>query len=155
MHPPNPFLTRTYAARPVISFLRCFVLMHTLAQDAEGRDAAAAAAPQAADGRNEVRVIALQANTGLIISIITANRSKAVWDADADADEWRPERWLKPLPERCAGAPAGRVCFYVRCPWRFALVLWERMFRLTVFLAGQDGVPWRRTVVHVSPGSLI
>lgn len=108
---------------------------------------------RAADGRSEVREAALQANTGLIISTFTANRSKAVWDADAD--EWRPERWLKPLPERCAGAPAGRVCFYVRCPWRFALVLWERMFRLTVFLAGQDGVPWRRTVVHVSPGSLI
>ncbi|KAH8119663.1 cytochrome P450 [Phellopilus nigrolimitatus] len=51
----------------------------------------------AADGRPEVREIPLKNNTGIVISIIGANRSKRIWGEDAG--EWKPERWLKPLPE--------------------------------------------------------
>ena len=36
-------------------------------------------------------------DTSVGIGILSANRSKAIWGEDAD--EWKPERWLKPLPE--------------------------------------------------------
>ncbi|EMD39638.1 hypothetical protein CERSUDRAFT_111948 [Gelatoporia subvermispora B] len=42
--------------------------------------------------------IALPANTNVIISILAANHNKEVWGADAD--EWRPARWLTPTGER-------------------------------------------------------
>lgn len=34
----------------------------------------------------------MPAGTNVLISILGANRNKDVWGADAD--EWRPERWL-------------------------------------------------------------
>lgn len=36
--------------------------------------------------------IYLKNNTRITISIISANRSKAIWGEDAE--EWKPERWL-------------------------------------------------------------
>ncbi|KAL1739164.1 cytochrome P450, partial [Schizophyllum fasciatum] len=48
------------------------------------------------DGRamNDVFV---PCGTPILLSIINANRSKEMWGADAG--EWRPARWLSPLPE--------------------------------------------------------
>lgn len=45
-----------------------------------------------ADGKSEIREIPIKKNTNVIVSILNANRSKAVWGEDAE--EWRPERWL-------------------------------------------------------------
>ncbi|PCH34772.1 cytochrome P450 [Wolfiporia cocos MD-104 SS10] len=55
------------------------------------------------DGKlmNEVPV---PAGTGIIIGILACNRNPELWGADAL--EWRPERWLVPLPESVA---KGRV----------------------------------------------
>ena len=36
-------------------------------------------------------------DTTVVIGILALNRSKAIWGEDAE--EWKPERWLKPLPE--------------------------------------------------------
>ena len=36
-------------------------------------------------------------NTTIIVGIRGANMNKAVWGPDAS--EWKPERWLNPLPE--------------------------------------------------------
>lgn len=47
---------------------------------------------KAADGKSEIREILIKKNTNVIVSILYANRSKAVWGEDAE--EWRPERWL-------------------------------------------------------------
>lgn len=44
------------------------------------------------DGKSEIREIPIKKNTNVIISILNANRSKAVWGEDAE--EWKPERWL-------------------------------------------------------------
>nr|BED42986.1 cytochrome P450 monooxygenase [Trametes versicolor] len=43
--------------------------------------------------------------TDIFISILACNRSKALWGTDAE--EWKPERWLAPLPEaiESAGIP--------------------------------------------------
>ncbi|KAH8119691.1 cytochrome P450 [Phellopilus nigrolimitatus] len=56
----------------------------------------------AADGRPGIREIPLKNNTGIVVSIIGANRSKRIWGEDAG--EWKPERWLKPLPESVSKA---------------------------------------------------
>ncbi|KAL1678913.1 cytochrome P450 [Schizophyllum commune] len=53
------------------------------------------------DGR-ELMEIYVPAGTPIIISIINANRSKDMWGADAL--EWKPERWLAPLPQSVADA---------------------------------------------------
>lgn len=36
-------------------------------------------------------------NTDIILSVMNSNRNKALWGEDAD--EWKPERWLSPLPD--------------------------------------------------------
>ncbi|KAI5895540.1 cytochrome P450 [Schizophyllum commune H4-8] len=53
------------------------------------------------DGR-ELTEVYVPAGTPIIISIINANRSKDMWGADAL--EWKPERWLAPLPQSVADA---------------------------------------------------
>ena len=40
--------------------------------------------------------IAVPADTTIIVGIMACNRSRAIWGDDAD--EWKPERWLSPLP---------------------------------------------------------
>ncbi|KAI5121363.1 hypothetical protein M0805_000671 [Coniferiporia weirii] len=52
---------------------------------------------KSADGKSEIKEIPLKKNTNVIISVIGTNRNKAIWGEDAG--EWKPERWLKPLPE--------------------------------------------------------
>lgn len=54
------------------------------------------------DGKTEIAQILVPKNTDVIISILGANLSKAIWGEDAE--EWKPERWLKPLPESVAAA---------------------------------------------------
>ena len=46
---------------------------------------------------SDITEIPVKENTDVIVSIIGANRSKKVWGDDAE--EWKPERWLGPLPQ--------------------------------------------------------
>jgi cytochrome P450 len=39
----------------------------------------------------------MKRGTHVYVSILNANRSTRIWGPDAD--EWKPERWLIPLPE--------------------------------------------------------
>ena len=41
------------------------------------------------------------------------NRSKAIWGEDAE--EWKPERWLSPLPESVAEAKVPRIYSNLQC----------------------------------------
>ena len=41
--------------------------------------------------------IVIPRGTNILIGIMACNRNKAIWGDDAS--EWKPERWLKPLPE--------------------------------------------------------
>uniref|UniRef100_A0A0W0FPV3 Cytochrome p450 n=1 Tax=Moniliophthora roreri TaxID=221103 RepID=A0A0W0FPV3_MONRR len=43
-----------------------------------------------------VTEVALPKNKQLFISILNSNRNSAIWGEDAL--EWKPERWLEPLP---------------------------------------------------------
>ncbi|KAA1468089.1 cytochrome P450 [Dentipellis sp. KUC8613] len=58
--------------------------------------------PIAATDGSKMSEIPIAENTGIIISIIGVNRSIAIWGADAA--EWKPERWLSPLPQSVADA---------------------------------------------------
>lgn len=57
---------------------------------------------KSADGKSEISEIPIKNNTNIIISIIGANREKRVWGEDAD--QWKPDRWLNPLPESVSKA---------------------------------------------------
>ncbi|THH09099.1 hypothetical protein EW145_g2244 [Phellinidium pouzarii] len=80
---------------------------------------------KSADGKSEIKEISLKKNTNVIISIIGANRSKLIWGEDAE--EWKPERWLEPLPESVSKA---------HLPGVYASI------------APKDDVPWWRKSMH-------
>ncbi|KAJ7773085.1 cytochrome P450-like protein [Mycena metata] len=54
-----------------------------------------------ADG-STVTEIPIPAETGIMVSIVAANRNPSVWGPDVL--EWKPERWLSPLPKSVADA---------------------------------------------------
>ncbi|KAJ7127137.1 cytochrome P450 [Mycena epipterygia] len=41
--------------------------------------------------------ILIPANTDIVVSILASNRNEAIWGADCL--DWKPERWLSPLPK--------------------------------------------------------
>jgi hypothetical protein len=53
------------------------------------------------DGR-EMHEIVVPKDTVIIISIMNCNRDPALWGPDSY--EWKPERWLSPLPDTITGA---------------------------------------------------
>jgi len=50
----------------------------------------------------EITGLPVKKGTRVIVSIMNANRAKEIWGDDAF--EWKPDRWLKPLPESVAKA---------------------------------------------------
>ncbi|KAF5316754.1 hypothetical protein D9619_006487 [Psilocybe cf. subviscida] len=53
------------------------------------------------DGQ-EIREILLPKNTEITTSLLSSNINPDIWGPDAD--EWKPERWLSPLPETVTNA---------------------------------------------------
>ncbi|KAF9820625.1 hypothetical protein IEO21_01328 [Rhodonia placenta] len=51
---------------------------------------------------NMMNEIHVPAGTGIIIGILASNRNPEIWGPDAA--EWKPERWLTPLPEAVSNA---------------------------------------------------
>jgi len=51
---------------------------------------------------NEQKELFIPNDTSLIVSIIGINRDPTIWGDDAE--EWKPERWLSPLPSSVADA---------------------------------------------------
>ena len=45
----------------------------------------------------EIREIVVPRNTNIMASIVGANWNPDIWGADAY--EWKPDRWLSPLPD--------------------------------------------------------
>ena len=45
---------------------------------------------------NETRELFVPKGTTIALGLLSANRNKAIWGEDAE--EWKPERWLSPLP---------------------------------------------------------
>ncbi|KAL0567219.1 hypothetical protein V5O48_014777 [Marasmius crinis-equi] len=59
-------------------------------------------APIRCEDGSLISEIPLAANTDIYISILNANRNVDLWGPDAL--EWKPERWLSPLPQAVADA---------------------------------------------------
>lgn len=53
------------------------------------------------DGR-EMHTLSIPKNTTIIVSILNANQDPALWGLDSF--EWKPERWLSPLPDALVDA---------------------------------------------------
>jgi len=53
------------------------------------------------DGQ-EMNEVLIPNNTNIIISIYAANRNPDIWGPDSY--DWKPERWLDPLPETVTDA---------------------------------------------------
>ena len=41
--------------------------------------------------------ILVPAKTEIMVGVLASNRNPALWGPDSD--EWKPERWLSPLPD--------------------------------------------------------
>ena len=54
------------------------------------------------DGRVMYEIV-VPKNTTVIVSIINCNRDPELWGPDSY--EWKPERWLSPLPSTVLNAP--------------------------------------------------
>ena len=55
----------------------------------------------------ELHEIPVPKDTTVVVAIYSANRNKAIWGEDAL--EWKPERWLQPLPDAVREAPIPGV----------------------------------------------
>jgi cytochrome P450 len=65
---------------------------------------------KALDGR-ELREIPVPSGTLVILSIIGSNRNAEIWGSDAC--EWKPERWLSPLPNSVTKAHIPGICSHL------------------------------------------
>ena len=90
-----------------------------------------------------IKQLAIPRGTNIVIALMACNRSKTLWGEDAD--EWKPERWLAPLPaavERAA-IPGVYSHMYVLSPSSgfceasaaMRSLTWSRLGRMT-FLGG-------------------
>ncbi|KAG6850714.1 hypothetical protein H0H93_009872 [Arthromyces matolae] len=62
------------------------------------------------DGR-EMSNIFIPNNTNVVVSILCANTDPALWGSDAN--EWKPDRWLSPLPQALIDAHMPGVYSHV------------------------------------------
>lgn len=53
------------------------------------------------DGKEYTEVL-VPNNTTIVVNILGVNRDPEIWGPDAH--EWKPERWLSPLPESVVNA---------------------------------------------------
>ena len=59
------------------------------------------------DGEKEIDHLCIRKGQNLIVAFGATNRLKSVWGADAE--EWKPERWLSSLPKTVAEAHISGV----------------------------------------------
>jgi len=54
------------------------------------------------DGKTQLKSIPVPKGTEVLVGIASANTSKQIWGPDAT--EWKPERWMNPLPQTLVNA---------------------------------------------------
>ncbi|THH11078.1 hypothetical protein EW146_g8172 [Bondarzewia mesenterica] len=85
-------------------------------------------------------------NTGIYISILAVNRDPGIWGADVM--EWKPERWLSPLPPSVAEARIPGV--YANTNVKDALAdIYERLSLRPFYLHGYDVYSNRRLSICI------
>ncbi|KAH8115673.1 cytochrome P450, partial [Phellopilus nigrolimitatus] len=113
---------------------------------------------QPGDGKPEIKEIPLKKNTTVIVSILGANRSKAIWGDDAN--EWKPERWLQPLPGSVALAHlpgvysqmmtflgGGRACIGFKFSEMELKLVLSVLLENFIFAPGPD-INWEMGTLH-------
>ncbi|KAI5123785.1 hypothetical protein M0805_009080 [Coniferiporia weirii] len=113
---------------------------------------------KAVDGKTEIREIMVPKNTGIIVSILGANLSTKIWGDDAE--EWKPERWLKPLPDSVSEAHlpgvysqmmtfigGGRACIGFKFSEMEMKMVLSILLEAFIFEPGQD-VFWEFSFIH-------
>ncbi|KAL1756807.1 cytochrome P450 [Schizophyllum commune] len=112
------------------------------------------------DGR-EMSEVLVPAGTVVVIAIMNANRNKEIWGEDAD--EWKPERWLEPLPASVTDAHipgvygnlmtflgGGRACIGFKFSQLEMKVVLVELLNAFKFSLGDKEVSWRMSNI-VSP----
>lgn len=71
---------------------------------------------------SKIREVHVPKNTTIIVGILSSNRNKAIWGEDAL--EWKPERWLDPLPKSVTDAkiPGIQPTLYARSQCFFGIM---------------------------------
>jgi cytochrome P450 len=102
--PPVPTLERVYAASctPLHCLHPMILTTLTLFSTRQSIVLPLAWPVKSADGKSDITSVPLNKDTRVIVSIYNANRSPRIWGPDAE--EWKPERWLQPLPKSVAEA---------------------------------------------------
>jgi len=104
--------------------------------------------------------IPVPAGTDIIVSILASNRNPAIWGSDVL--EWKPERWLSPLPQSVADAhvpgiysnlmtfnAGGRACIgfkFSQLEMKVVLSLLVERFKFS--LSDKD-ISWQMSSVNV------
>ncbi|KAI5892439.1 cytochrome P450 [Schizophyllum commune H4-8] len=112
------------------------------------------------DGR-EMSEVLVPAGTVVVIAIMNANRNKEIWGEDAD--EWKPERWLEPLPASVTDAHipgvygnlmtflgGGRACIGFKFSQLEMKVVLVELLNAFKFSLSEKEVSWRMSNI-VSP----
>ena len=96
--------------------------------------------------------IPIPKDTTILVGVMSSNTSKALWGEDAY--EWKPARWLSPLPETITEAKIPGVYSNLFVS-QFALL--RATVLLTLGARTQNDVLGRRSSLHVShsPGRLM
>lgn len=85
--------------------------------------------------------IPLPKNTSVFVGVISSNTNKALWGEDAY--EWKPERWLSPLPEAVSDAKIPGVYSNLCDAVLITVILYKSNYHF------QDDILGRRSRVHV------
>ncbi|KAK1227805.1 hypothetical protein PQX77_009180 [Marasmius sp. AFHP31] len=105
-----------------------------------------------------VNDIFLPRNTDIFVSVHNSNRNKAYWGNDAD--EWKPERWLSPLPDTLLDAKipgiyshlmtfnaGGRSCIGFKFSQLEMKVVLALLIQTFEFAHSEKEIAWRATGV--------
>ncbi|KAF9057839.1 cytochrome P450 [Panaeolus papilionaceus] len=114
-----------------------------------------------------VAEIAVPKNTDMHVSILYSNRNQKIWGADAY--EWKPERWLSPLPESVVNARipgvyshlltfigGGRSCIGFKFSQLEMKVVLALLIDCLEFSEGKKDIIWQMTGIatpNVDPDS--
>lgn len=79
--------------------LLSLIFIHSLYRHRRARKDSVLPLSMPIKGKNgcDIREIHIPKGTSVMITILGANRNPEIWGDDSD--EWKPERWLAPLPD--------------------------------------------------------
>ena len=101
-YPPVSFVLRKYATF-LLRFCIILIAKHILNSTNQDVVLPLSTPVKGLDGR-EITEVPIPNNTYVIIGILACNRNPEIWGPDSY--EWKPERWLNPLP---ASVSAARI----------------------------------------------